>query len=116
MISVAIVDNEEKELLYLQSLLSKYEKSTGESFHISLFKSGLLFLEQARVRQFELIFLDVDMPEMDGLETARKFRSIEELRSAPVEEIAAVPSMNMKAAVSVKDYLNDEDTDKGEKK
>ena len=72
MISVAIVDNEEKELLYLQSLLSKYEKSTGESFHISLFKSGLLFLEQARVRQFELIFLDVDMPEMDGLETARK--------------------------------------------
>ena len=46
----------------------------------------------------------------------RKFRSIEELRSAPVEEIAAVPSMNMKAAVSVKDYLNDEDTDKGEKK
>ena len=76
LISVAIVDNEESERLYLQLLLRKYAESTGETFHISLFESGFLFLEQARIRNFELIFLDVDLPEMDGLETARKFRSI----------------------------------------
>ena len=90
MISVAIVDNEESERLYLQSLLSKYEKSTGESFHISLFKSGLLFLEQARVRQFELIFLDVDMPEMDGYETIKAIKNLDKAKDIPVIFLTAL--------------------------
>ena len=43
----------------------------------------------------------------------RKFRSIDELREASLEDIAGIPSMNMKAAVSVKEYLNNDSSTGG---
>lgn len=74
MIRVALVDNEPNESRHLRSLLDRYSESSSVYFQICVFENGMQFLEACRANQFDLVFMDVDMPHMDGFQTARKLR------------------------------------------
>ncbi|GHT45122.1 hypothetical protein FACS189454_04090 [Planctomycetales bacterium] len=56
---------------------------------IDICESGFLALEMVRQKQYDLIFMDHMMPEMDGLETTRRLRKIEEYSDTPIIALTA---------------------------
>lgn len=50
--------------------------------------NGVAALEALTMKRFDLVFMDVQMPEMDGLETTARFREMEELTGGHVTIVA----------------------------
>ena len=77
MLRVAVVDDEQTEREHLSALLKKYGEAKNETFDIKSFANGILFLADYQRDSFDLIFMDVDMPYMDGIEAAHRLRKID---------------------------------------
>lgn len=77
MICVAIIEDQEQDAGILRRCLEKYGAEIGEQFKISCFSSGLKFLENYQAR-FDLVFMDVEMPDLDGMTTARRLRDMDQ--------------------------------------
>lgn len=71
---LAIVDDLQSDIDQLSSMLSAYGKQQGQETVITEFLSGEDFLEAAKPGEFSVVFLDILMGGLDGLETARRFR------------------------------------------
>lgn len=75
MIHIAICDDEEYFRLQEEKLIEEYMQKQSYSCIIDLYPSGKEMLEASHVpMQYDIIFLDINMEEMDGLETARRIR------------------------------------------
>lgn len=74
MIRVAIVDDEIEATDHLRTLLMRYAQDANVQFQISTYDNGVVFLEGCRTNHYDLVFMDVDMPDMDGFQTARNWR------------------------------------------
>ena len=72
----------------LSSALSK--KLVVEGYNVEVAKNGLEGLEQLKVDHFDLILLDVMMPEMDGITMLKKVRSSGKNKDIPVILISNV--------------------------
>ncbi len=74
MIRIAVVDDD-KNALYISSTLLKetFEKRQVE-YELSSFTSPSAFLATAKEKPFDLIVLDIDMPEENGIDLAKDFR------------------------------------------
>lgn len=77
MIKVAIVEDEMNYVQIQREFLSRYEKENGVSFSVHVFRNGLDFLDRVR-EGFDIVFMDIEMPHLDGLTTARKMRETDE--------------------------------------
>lgn len=73
-LKAAIVDDSETDRAHLRSLLETY----GNGIHIAVeeFHSGNSFLDKVKLG-FDLVFFDIDMPEMDGITLANRLRAID---------------------------------------
>ena len=60
--------------------------------------NGKVCLELLRKRTYDLVLMDVHMPELDGLETTRRIRSLN-------DEVSKVPVIAMTASVLESDYI-----------
>lgn len=76
MLNIAIVEDEWQYAEELQQHLSTYTAEYQVEFNIQRFTRGQEFLFNYN-RQFDIIFMDVDMPEMNGFATAHKLREID---------------------------------------
>ena len=75
MLRIAICDDEEDFLLYEKQLLIKYMECRQLEYRIDPFHSGRSLIEKGEgIKQYHIIFLDIRMEELDGLETARQIR------------------------------------------
>lgn len=70
---VLVVDDEEKMVKYLSKHLTK------KGFDVSVALSGTAALEKFKEKDFEVVMLDVLMPEMDGIETLVEIKKMKPL-------------------------------------
>ncbi len=71
-ITIAIVDDETMFRVLTRKKLEEVMKKIPFSFKIKEYKSGAEFLEGKP--SYDIVFMDIAMPEMSGLETAEKYR------------------------------------------
>lgn len=74
---VAIVDDSQQDRQELRSFLTRWCAVQGLCPEISEFESGECFVSDYLQNSFELIFLDIFMGQMDGIETARRLREMD---------------------------------------
>ena len=74
MIRVAIVEDNLEEQKKLFSLLEKYSLNRNCEFCFSCFVSGEDLLKQFVEHMYDLVFLDIVLPGMNGIETASIIR------------------------------------------
>lgn len=77
MISIAICDDEGYFLEREKQLIKMYMDTKGYPCSIDTFSSGKdLLHSKDLVLQYDILFLDINMQEMDGIETAKEIRRI----------------------------------------
>jgi len=76
MIQVAICDDNEAMLDYLFNVISDTFWDKNLDCEVSLFNSGHNFLERHKNDPFDVVFMDIIMPEIDGFEVAKRIRRI----------------------------------------
>src|SRR4051812_15388956 len=82
--NLLLVDDHHSNLVALQSVLSERE------YNLIFAHSGAEAIELAGRHDIALVLLDVQMPEMDGFETARRLKEMERCRDVPIVFITAI--------------------------
>ena len=72
MIQIAIVEDESKHSDILQDYIAQYSKEKGQVFNVSVYPTKKAFDE--RTGMFDILFLDIELPDGDGMEIARELR------------------------------------------
>lgn len=75
---ILIVDDVPKNIQVVANILQ------GEGFNMAFAQSGPVALEMTRSTAFDLVLLDIMMPEMDGFEVCRQIRENPDTRDIPV--------------------------------
>ncbi len=83
-INLLLVDDHPSNLLALEAVLSDRE------YNLIMAHSGYEAIELMKTHEIALVLLDIQMPGMDGFETARQMKSIEGCRDIPIIFITAV--------------------------
>ena len=73
---IAMVDDDSSCIRMMQEHLKRFAAETGVDPEISVYGDGIHFLEDKQ--KFDVIFLDIDMPLMNGLDAARRLREKDE--------------------------------------
>lgn len=74
---IAVLDDDPKDSGLLEGYLARYQAEHGTEFEVSVYHAGLDLLEEYD-RGFDVVFLDIEMPGMDGMEVARQIRRTDE--------------------------------------
>ena len=77
-VGILVVDDVPSKLIAMEALLSDLHE------HVVCVQSGADALRQLLKREFAVILLDVNMPDMDGFETAELIRQHPRLRRVPI--------------------------------
>ncbi len=73
MIRIAICDDEKNFVCQIKKILEGYSGEIGETICIEEFYDGVMLLDKYSC-QFDIIFLDIKMPFVDGVKVAEKIR------------------------------------------
>lgn len=77
MLNIAVCDDETIFREDLKEILEEYGKERGILIKIDTFASGKEFVEQGiEMMKYKVVFLDINMDELDGIMTARRIREI----------------------------------------
>lgn len=103
-VAILIVDDNPQNLRVMESVL------TAEAYQIVTAQSGKDALKAVLNQDFALIFMDVKMPVMDGLETARMIRERERSSTIPIIFLTAYAEDDARAifrgySVGAVDYI-----------
>ncbi len=78
MLRIAICDDEKYDRDRIQALLLEYLETHNLNASIDLFSSGKEFLsERDNLVKYDIVFLDINMEEIDGIQTAQEMRSFQ---------------------------------------
>jgi PAS domain S-box-containing protein len=84
-VSILITEDEEMNMILLKSILKRYFKTI--TFFES--KSGLQTIEILKNSDSDLIFMDLNLPEMDGFETTKLIRNNPKYNHIPIVGLSA---------------------------
>lgn len=77
MYHIAIVEDELEFSSQLQNYLEQYQKENDVEFKISVFQNGAGILKDYSP-EYDAVFLDIEMPEVNGMEAAERIREMDE--------------------------------------
>ena len=78
-----------------KSILKMVKFVLGETYDVYLSNSGSLALDILKCKPIDIVLMDVDMPDMDGIETVQKIRQMENIKDIPVMFFTAMSSKEM---------------------
>jgi len=100
MARILIVDDITTNLMVVEGLMSPYK------MNIDLSKSGKDAIEQAKVNDYDIIFMDHMMPEMDGIETTLRIRELEsEYKTAEYYRNLPIVALTANAVTGVREMF-----------
>ena len=73
MIRIAILEDDPEDLHLLQGAISRYGEEKGVEFEIQWFQGGMQLLDCGTAK-FDLLFLDIEVQNLNGMETAKRIR------------------------------------------
>ncbi len=74
MLRIAICDDEEKCLLDTKRMLEKWSAATSSQLEIDCFDNGDTLIRESNIVQYDIVFLDIIMPLLNGMDTAKELR------------------------------------------
>ena len=75
MIRIALVEDEAEVRAQLQGYVQRHTRQYGTEFAVTEFADGMELLDDYRP-VYDVLFLDVEMKHLDGMETARRVREL----------------------------------------
>lgn len=77
MIKIAVCDDEIIFAEKLEIIIKKYCTRKQIPFQIDVYQSGKEFVaDNVKMMEYQIVFLDINMDEMDGMEAARELRKL----------------------------------------
>lgn len=76
MINIAVVEDSEQEANDLMNCLTRYASQNLLQFEVTHFPNAVLMLDSYKAN-YDLIFMDIKLPLMSGMEAARRLREID---------------------------------------
>ena len=76
MLKIAILDDDKTALMISTAAVEAFLKEKNAEYKLFSFSNPLNFLASAKEEKFDLSFLDIDMPEMNGLSVANELTQI----------------------------------------
>ena len=101
MLRVCIIEDEEYNVTTLEEYLLRFGKENDVSFHIDKYKDGLTFLDSYSPA-CDLVFMDIQLPNINGMETAKRLRKIDDevgIISVRMKKFLAVSSLKKKKEI-----------------
>lgn len=89
MIRIGIVDDEKQERDQLKQALARFSAENGTELNVQEFDCAAVYLA-AQDRDFDILYLDIDMPQMSGMELAEKSGRQIKTSSSFLHEFAAI--------------------------
>ncbi len=77
MVRIAVVENEKEYRDIIRSMIEKFGDENDKSFEISEFSTAVDFISDYSA-EYDIVFMDIDMPLMNGLKTAKLLRGQDE--------------------------------------
>ncbi|MBP5324566.1 MAG: response regulator transcription factor [Pseudobutyrivibrio sp.] len=75
---IAVIDDESIFRMQLQMMVEKIAAEKEIHMEVEGFASGQEFLEGLSNRRYDIVFMDIFMPDMDGIATAKRLRDLTE--------------------------------------
>lgn len=75
---IAVCDDNLYELTRISSMLEDFRKERDSSITYEAFHSAMDLLEAMKVRRYDLVFLDILMPGITGMDAAKEIRSTDQ--------------------------------------
>ena len=75
--TIAVIDDSTDVLSAMKELITEYSSVNNVDLSVELFTSPIPFLEGYKPYRYPLVFLDIFMDEMTGIEAASKLRSLD---------------------------------------
>ena len=72
LMKTAVVDDMQSEALLLEGFLKEYSVKTGHDMDITFFSGGESFLEAFEKEDFDIIFMDIYMNGISGVEVGKR--------------------------------------------
>lgn len=99
---ILAADDEPMNLMILEELLE-------DEYELVCVENGVECLESVRNHRPDLILMDINMPEMDGLEACRQIKAMTDVASFPIIMVSALASeteVETGLAAGADDYIS----------
>ncbi|MBQ9265507.1 MAG: response regulator transcription factor [Bacilli bacterium] len=74
MLKIALLDDDKTALLISKGAIESFFQEKNIAISLDAFSSPINFLAMAEEKNYRLVFLDIDMPEINGLEVGKKLK------------------------------------------
>lgn len=75
MLKIALLDDDKTALLISKGAIESFFQEKNIAISLDAFSSPINFLAMAEEENYRLVFLDIDMPEINGLEVGKQLKS-----------------------------------------